>query len=86
MKMAESSILIIDFGRFETYKFVELWSPFAFKRELNDSYQGLAMIYMFFWKHYPGKTNFVSQGVEATDTLLRITDIEVFDKTEAVKT
>jgi hypothetical protein len=42
LKMAASSISFMDFGKFETYKFVELWSPFAFKGKLNDSYQGLA--------------------------------------------
>lgn len=42
MKMAASSISFMVFGKFETYKFVELWSPFAFRRELNDSYEELA--------------------------------------------
>ena len=44
MKVAASSTSFIVFGKFETYKFVELWSPFAFKRELNDSYDGLAEV------------------------------------------
>ena len=35
--------------------------------------------------HYPGKTNFISPREESTDTCLRITDIKVFGKAEAVK-
>lgn len=73
------------FGKFETYKFVELWSPFAFRRELNDSYKVLAEGSIFEINiQYPSKSNFVSLDKESTDALLRIADIVVFGKTEAV--